>query len=230
MDERNREACVRYVTDLFASEDDVLARLRREAVGAGLPQISIDADEGKLLQVLLRAVGAHRVVELGTLGGYSAIWMARALPENGLLITLEREPGRAELARRFIEQAGLAKRVDVRLGAAAELLPEIAEEGPFDAVFIDADKQSYPFYLEWCAANVRAGGLVVADNAFQKGRVLEADATDPDVLGIREFNRRLAGDRRFTSIVVPTRDGTVLGRWAWRHRGSLPYCRCPRLR
>jgi caffeoyl-CoA O-methyltransferase len=210
MDERNREACVRYVAELFAPEDDVLVRLRREALDAGLPQISIDADEGKLLQVLLRAIGAVRVVELGTLGGYSAIWMARALPEDGLLITLEREPDRAELARRFIEQAGLATRVDVRVGAAAELLPEITEEGPFDAVFIDADKQSYPLYLEWCAANVRAGGLVVADNAFQKGRVLEEDATDPDVLGIREFNRRLAGDRRFTSIVVPTRDGIAI--------------------
>jgi predicted O-methyltransferase YrrM len=209
MDERNREACIRYVADLFAPEDDVLARLRREAVDAGLPQISIDADEGRLLQVLLRAVGALRVVELGTLGGYSAIWMARALPEDGLLITLEREPGRAELARRFIERAGLADRVDVRVGAAAELLPEIAEEGPFDAVFIDADKQSYPLYLEWCATNVRPGGLVVADNAFQKGRVLKSDATDPDVLGIREFNRRLAGGR-FTSIVVPTRDGMAI--------------------
>ena len=210
MDERNREACVRYVAELFAPEDDVLARLRREALDAGLPQISIDAEEGKLLQVLLRAIGAVRVVELGTLGGYSAIWMARALPEVGLLITLEREPARAELALRFIEQAGLANRVDVRVGAAAELLPEIAEEGPFDAVFVDADKRSYPLYLEWCAANVRAGGLVVGHNAFQKGRILEDDANDPDVLGIREFNRRLAGDRRFTSIVVPTRDGMAI--------------------
>lgn len=210
MDDRERERCNLYVAELFAAEDRVLEELRLASFQAGLPQISIDRTEGKLLQVLLRAVNARRVLELGTLGGYSAVWMARALPEDGLLITVERDPERAGLARHFVERAGLAERVSVRVGSAAELLPGLVEEGPFDAVFIDADKESYPAYLEWCGANVRAGGLVIADNAFKKGQVLDSQTQDPDVLGIREFNRRLASDQRFTSIVVPMHDGVAI--------------------
>ncbi len=210
MDEQLREACARYVADVFALEDDVLVDLRREMVDAGLPQIHIDASEGRLLQVLLTAVGAKTVIELGTLGGYSAIWMARALPANGRLITLELEPDRAELARRYFKRAGLDDRVEVRVGEALDLLGELAGDGPYDAVFIDADKENYPAYLEWCASHVRSGGLIIGDNAFKSGSVLDSGTSDPGVRGIREFNRRLAADPRFTSIVVPMRDGVAI--------------------
>jgi predicted O-methyltransferase YrrM len=210
MDEGVRAACGRYVAELFAPEDEILVDLRREMSEAGLPAIHIDAEEGRLLQVLLRAVGARTVVELGTLGGYSAIWMARALPEDGRLITLELEPERAELARRYFRRAGLEDRIEVRVGDALDTLAELADAGPYDAVFIDADKERYPAYLDWSAANVRAGGLIIADNAFQNGGVVESESQDPRVLAIREFNRRVANDSRFTSIVVPTRDGVAI--------------------
>ena len=210
MDEQLREACARYVAELFATEDDVLTDLRHGMVEAGFPLIHIDAAEGRLLQVLLGAIGARKVIELGTLGGYSAIWMARALPADGRLITLELEPDRAELARRYIGRAGLDDRVEVRVGEALELLEELAEDGPYDAVFIDADKENYPVYLDWCSSNVRSGGLVIGDNAFKSGDVLDSRTSDAGVRGIQEFNRRLATDPRFTSIVVPTRDGVAI--------------------
>ncbi|MGD2152295.1 MAG: O-methyltransferase [Gemmatimonadales bacterium] len=210
MDDFSREACERYVADLFAPEDEVLTELRRAIGEAGLPQIYISAEEGKLLQVLLRAIGARRVLELGTLGGYSAIWMGRALPADGRLITIEKRADRAELAREYISRAGLADRVEVMVGEANRLLEGLSAEAPFDAVFIDADKEGYPRYLEWCADHVRVGGLVIADNALRGGRVLERDSRDPEVVGIQEFNRRVARDPRFTSIVVPTRDGVAI--------------------
>lgn len=210
MDERVRKACVRYVEGLFAPEDAVLSDLRHAMGAVGLPEIYISAEEGRLLQVLLRAIGARRVVELGTLGGYSAVWMARALPESGRLITVERDPARAELARRHIGRAGLESRVEVRVGEALELLDGLAAEGPFDAVFIDADKENYPRYLDWCLNVVRSGGLVIGDNAFQEGEVVDDSAQNAEVRGIREFNRRLASDPRLTSIVVPTRDGVAI--------------------
>jgi predicted O-methyltransferase YrrM len=210
MNEELRQACVQYLADLFAPEDEVLLDLRREILERDMPRISITAEEGRLLQVLLRAIGARRVVELGTLGGYSAIWMARALPPGGQLFTVERDAGRAELARRYVERAGLEDRVTVVHGEAGAALVRLSDSGPFDAVFIDADKESYPAYLEWCGENVRRGGLVIADNAFRSGRVLEVDIEDPGVRGIQEFNRRLARDARYTSIVVPTRDGMAI--------------------
>jgi caffeoyl-CoA O-methyltransferase len=210
VDEKLREACARYVTELFATEDEVLTDLREEIVQAGLPLIHIDAAEGRLLQVLLGAIRARKVIELGTLGGYSAIWMARALPSDGRLITLELESERADLARRFLERAGLEDRVEVRVGVALELLEALAGDGPYDAVFIDADKENYPAYLDWCASNVRSGGLVIGDNAFKSGAVLDSSASDAGVRGIQEFNRRLANDPRFTSIVVPSRDGVAI--------------------
>lgn len=210
MGHNDREACERYVAELFAPEDEVLVELRHAMSEAALPQIYISAEEGKLLQVLLRAIGAKHVLELGTLGGYSAIWIGRALPPGGRLVTIEKRADRAELAREYISRAGLADRVEVMVGEADRLLEELAAQAPFDAAFIDADKQGYPRYLEWCAVHVRPGGLVIADNALKGGRVLERDSRDPEVLGIQEFNRRVARDSRFTSIVVPTRDGVAI--------------------
>lgn len=209
-DPAERVALAAYVRDLFAPEDELLRELREAIAGVELPEIYISPDEGRLLQVLLCAVDARRVVEIGTLGGYSAIWMARALPADGRLITIERKPAAADLARRFIERAGLADRVEVRLGDARQVLPKIAASGPFDLVFIDADKVSYPFYLDWSLEHVRPGGLILADNAYWEGKVLDADSEDPDTVGIREFNRQAATDPRLRSIVVPTRDGVAI--------------------
>jgi caffeoyl-CoA O-methyltransferase len=163
-----------------------------------------------LLQVLLRAVQARRVLEVGTLGGYSAIWMARALPADGRLVTIEAEPAHAAFARRFLERAGVADRVEVREGRALDVLPSLDGER-FDVVFLDADKEPLPTYLEWALRLLRPGGLVVADNALWGGRVVDRAADDPATNGVREFNRRLATDPRVTGIVVPTHDGVAIG-------------------
>lgn len=199
-----------YVGALFAPEDSVLLALREDADRAGLPPIAISADTGRLLQVMLRAVGARRVLEVGTLGGYSALWMARALPPDGRLVTLESEPAHAEFARRHLEAAGVGSKVEIRIGNAVQLLPALDGER-FDLVFLDADKEPLPTYLDWALRLVRPGGAIVADNALWGGRVLDERAADEATLAVREFNRRMATDPRITGIVVPTHDGVAIG-------------------
>lgn len=199
-----------YIAALFAPEDDVLRTLREEADRSGLPPIAIPPETGRLLQVLLRAIGARRVLEVGTLGGYSAIWMARALPADGRILSLEIDPARAEFARRHIARAGFAPAVEVRVGAALQLLPALDGER-FDAVFLDADKEPLPTYFEWALRLLRPGGLVIADNALRGGRVLDAGDEDPDVRGVRELNRKLATDPRVTGLVLPIGDGVAVG-------------------
>ena len=199
-----------YIGALFAPEDALLLALREEADRSGLPPIAISADAGRLLQTLVAAVGARRVLEVGTLGGYSAIWLARALPADGTVLTIERDPAHAAFARRFLDRAGLADRVTVRVGAALDVLPALDGER-FDLVFLDADKAPLPTYLDWALRLLRPGGVVVADNALRGGRVLDPAATDPDTEGVREFNRRLAADPRLVSILVPTHDGVAIG-------------------
>jgi predicted O-methyltransferase YrrM len=199
-----------YLCGLFAREDETLLALREEADRTGLPPIAVSPDAGRLLQVLLKAVGARRVLEVGTLGGYSAIWIARALPDDGRLITLEAEPTHAAFARRFLDRAGVAERVEVREGRALDLLPALDGER-FDAVFLDADKEPLPTYFEWALRLLRPGGLLIADNALWGGRVYDAAENDPRTQGVREFNRRLASDPRVTGIVVPTHDGVAIG-------------------
>jgi caffeoyl-CoA O-methyltransferase len=200
-----------YVEGLFAPEDALLEEIRRESERQGLPAISISAEVGRLLQVLLAANGADRVLEIGTLSGYSAIWMARALPDHGYLLTLEVDPGRAQLARSFVERAGLAHRVDVQIGDATALLPELERAGErFDAIFIDADKESYEAYLDHALALVRPGGLIMADNAFWSGRVLEPEPDEEGTRAVQRFNRRLADDERLLATVVPIRDGLAV--------------------
>jgi len=199
-----------YVTALFAPEDRVLLDLRDEADRSGLPPISIPPDEGRLLQVLLHAVGARRVLEVGTLGGCSAIWMARALPADGRLLSIELEPRHADFARRHLARAGLAERAEVRVGRALEVLPALDGER-FDLIFLDADKDPLPTYLDWALRLVRPGGLIVADSALRGGRVADARAADSATLAVREFNRRFATDPRITGIVVPTHDGVAIG-------------------
>ena len=199
-----------YIESLFAPEDSILATLREEADRTGLPPIAVSADEGRLLQVLLTAIGARRVLEIGTLGGYSAIWMARALPPDGTLLSLEIEPAHAEFARRHIARAGLADRVEVRVGRALDLLPALDGER-FDAVFIDADKQPLATYYEWALRLLRRGGLVIADNALWGGKVFDERVQDDRTVAIRELNRRMAEDPRVVSIIVPTHDGVAIG-------------------
>ena len=199
-----------YIESLFAPEDPILATLREEADRTGLPPISVSADEGRLLQVLLTAIGARNVLEIGTLGGYSAIWMARALPPDGRLLSLEIEPAHADFARRHVARAGLADRVEVRVGRALDLLPALDGER-FDAVFIDADKQPLATYYEWALRLLRRGGLVIADNALWGGKVFDERVQDERTVAIRDLNRRMADDPRVTSIIVPTHDGVAIG-------------------
>ncbi len=198
-----------YIAGLFGAEDELLASLREEADRTGLPPIAISADEGRLLQVLLTAIGARRVLEVGTLGGYSAICMARALPAEGELISIDINEQHAAFARRYIERAALRSRVEVRVGRALDVLPSL-DGHRFDAMFIDADKEPLPTYFEWALRLVRSGGLIIGDNALWGGRVYEADDNDERTRGVREFNRRMASDPRVTGIIVPTHDGVAI--------------------
>jgi caffeoyl-CoA O-methyltransferase len=197
-----------YNTGLFNPEDELLASLREEAERAGLPSIAISADEGRLLQILLTAINARHVLELGTLGGYSAICMARVLPPDGRLLSIEINDQHAAFARRYIDRAGLSDRIDVRLGRALDMLPSLDGE-KYDAMFLDADKEPLPTYFEWALRLVRPGGLIIGDNALWGGRVY--DGTDDDrTRGVREFNRRMATDPRVLGIIVPTHDGVAV--------------------
>jgi caffeoyl-CoA O-methyltransferase len=198
-----------YIVGLFGAEDDILASLREEADRAGLPPIAISADEGRLLQVLLTSIGARRVLEVGTLGGYSAICMARALPPAGRLLSVEINDQHAAFARRYIQRAGLADRVEVRVGRALDVLPSLDGER-FDAIFLDADKEPLPTYFEWALRLVRPGGLIIADNALWGGRVYDGEQPDDKTRGVREFNRRMATDARVLGIIVPTHDGVAI--------------------
>ncbi|GLY73191.1 O-methyltransferase [Actinoallomurus iriomotensis] len=173
---------------------------------AGLPRIAVPPNQGKVLWFLARLQGARRILEVGTLGGYSTIWLARALPEDGRLITLEADPGHAAVARGNIEHAGLAKVVEVRLGPALETLPEIAAEGlgPFDMVFVDADKSAGADYFAWAVELSRPGTLIVVDNVVRRGEVVAPGNDDPDVLGVRRLADAVAADPRVTGVALQT--------------------------
>lgn len=197
-----------YISALFGGEDAVLESIRETMDASGLPAIEVEPENGRLLQFLLVVAGARRVAEIGTLAGYSGIWLARALPEDGRLITLEKDPERAEIARESFAQAGLADRVSVRVGEAPGGLHALSADGPFDAVFIDADKARYPAYLDWALENLRPGGLVLAHNAFMYGAVIDpARQEDADVRGMRAFNQRLSDDPRLLGVIIPIGDG-----------------------
>jgi predicted O-methyltransferase YrrM len=192
-----------YVAGLFAPPDEALV----EALGAsereGLPSINVSATEGKLLQMLVWISGARRVLEIGTLGGYSAIHFARALPEDGTLISLELDEHHAEVARENVERAGQSEKVEIRVGHARRSLNELVENGeePFDIIFIDADKEGYPEYLGWSLRLSRPGTLILGDNAIREGSVIVPD--DPSSHAMREFTEKLAEDPRLSAIVLP---------------------------
>lgn len=194
----------RYIEKLLAPADAALQETLRATAEAGMPAIAVSAPQGKLLMILAQTLGARRILEIGTLGGYSTIWLARGLAPGGRLITLEADAKHAEVARRNIALAGLGEVVDVRLGRAIETLPELTGEAPFDLIFIDADKVSYPEYFSWAVKLSRAGSLIVADNVVRKGAVIDADSRDENVQGVRRFHELVAADRRVTATVIQT--------------------------
>lgn len=192
-----------YIEGLFAPPDEALERALRRSEEAGLPEIQVSLNQGKLLRLLAEISGARRVLEIGTLGGYSAIHFARGLPDNGILISLELDEHHAQVARDNIEYAGLSGRVEILVGEARELLAAMVESGttPFDLIFIDADKEGYPEYLEWSLKLSRPGSLILADNAIRGGGVLKPD--DDSMRATREFNASLAKHPRLSGIVLP---------------------------
>jgi predicted O-methyltransferase YrrM len=192
-----------YIEEMFAPQDEALEAALREMRRAGLPQIQVSPNEAKLLQLLAEMVGARRILEVGTLGGYSAIHFGRALPEDGTLISLEIDERHAEVARKNVERAGLSSKVEIRVGDARELLARITEnaEGPFDVVFIDADKEGYPEYLGWALKLTRPGSLILGDNTIRGGSIL--DPRDDSARATSEFNERIAGDPRLSAVLLP---------------------------
>ena len=197
-----------YFGGLLAPVDEVLEAALAANHMAGLPPISVTALQGKFLDFLVRVSGARRVLEIGTLGGYSSIWLARALPVGGKLITLELDPHHAEVARGNLKRARLLDRVEIRVAPAVDSLAALARESAgatgFDLIFIDADKQSYPQYLAWSLKLARIGTVIVADNVVRQGKVIDPKSRDANVQGVRRFTEMLAADGRLSSTVLQT--------------------------
>jgi caffeoyl-CoA O-methyltransferase len=198
------ESVDHYISNLLAQEDEALIAATQSLEAAGMPAISVSPNQGKLLQVLALLCNAKNILELGTLAGYSTIWMARALPKEGQLITLEYDPKHAEVAQKNIERAGLASQVDIRVGKALDILPQLYEEkaGPFDMIFIDADKPPYAEYFQWALRLSRPGTLIVADNVIRDGQVLDANPADDRVVGAQRFNNVLGASDAVTATIV----------------------------
>ncbi|HXC45694.1 MAG TPA: O-methyltransferase [Solirubrobacteraceae bacterium] len=213
-----------YMVEHLLSPTPYLEAALAANEAAGLPPIAITPNQGKLLELLARIHGARSILELGTLGGYSTIWLARALPQDGRLITLERDPDYARLAGANIANAGFADMVQVRVGPALQTLPELHSEGagPFDLIFIDADKQNYPGYLEWSLELSRVGTVIIGDNVVRAGAILDPDAETPDfgdggvAAGVRRFYEMLAHEPRVSATAIQTvgakgHDGFAVG-------------------
>ncbi|MFE2478969.1 class I SAM-dependent methyltransferase [Streptomyces sp. NPDC059389] len=196
-----------YFDGLLVEEDDALLAANADAAAAGLPAHQVAPNQGKLLHLLARIRGARTVLEIGTLGGYSTIWLARALPAGGRLVTLEADPRCADVAAANITRAGLANVVDIRRGRAVDLLPELTDLAPFDLVFIDADKPSNPDYLKWALELTRPGSVIIGDNVVRDGAVVDPDSTDPRVQGVRRFTELIAEHPRLTATALQTVGG-----------------------
>jgi len=196
----------RYISDSLVHSDAALETALTASDAAGLPSINVAPNHGKLLHMLALMVGARRILEIGTLGGYSAIWMARALPEGGRLVTLEADPKHAALAHRNIDAAGVGPVVDIQIGKALDLLPALATASrePFDLIFIDADKTNTVPYFDWALKLARPGSLIVVDNVVRKGAVADPTSADKDVQGMRRFYARLADERRVVATAIQT--------------------------
>lgn len=193
-----------FLVDALAGHDEGLEAALSAQRAAGLPDIEVTATAGKFLNLLARITGARRVLEIGTLGGYSTIWLARAVGEGGEVVTVEAEPGNAAVARASIDAAGVGDRVAIRIGRGADVLPTLEGGEPFDLVFIDADKESNTIYLDWAARLGRPGTVVVLDNIGREGEIVRDDTTDPRVIGTRDGLRMLAHDRRFDATALQT--------------------------
>ncbi len=196
----------RFISDLLIPSDPALEAALRASTEAGLPAIHVSPPLGKLLHLLAKVRGARTILEIGTLGGYSTIWLARALPAGGRLITLEADPKYAEVARANIALAGLAATVELRVGKALDLLPRLATEkrGPFDFIFIDADKPAAPEYFAWALKLSRVGSLIITDNVVRKGALAHANSADPAVRGMRRFHEAVAAERRVSATTIQT--------------------------
>lgn len=196
----------RYICETIPHNDAALDAVAKANAAAGLPAIDVSAPQGKLLDVLALAVGAKRVLEIGTLGGYSTIWMARALPADGQVVTLEFSPKHAEVARKNLDAAGVGGKVEIRIGAAAESLEKMAAEGvaPFDLIFIDADKKNNPVYVQWALKLARKGTVIIVDNVIRSGGVLDAKTDDADVRGTRAMFELVGKEPRLTATAVQT--------------------------
>ena len=195
-----------YFSESLLPSDPILESALEASVAAGLPAISVSPNQGKLLQMLAQIVGAHSILEIGTLGGYSTTWMARGLRAGGRLITLEVDPKHAEVAQLNISRAGLRDVVEVRIGNAVEILPQLSAErrGPFDLIFIDADKPNIPTYFEWALKLSRPGTLIIVDNVVRDGAVIDPDSNDPSVQGVRRFIELLGAESRASGTVIQT--------------------------
>ena len=206
MNQEQWTAVDQYLCDVLVASDPALDAATAARAAARLPSHDVSPNEGKLLHLLARMQGARAILEIGTLAGYSTIWLARALPPGGRLVTLEADPRHADLARANLARAGLAGIVDVRVGPALGTLPRLAAEGmgPFDFVFIDADKRNNPGYLEWSLKLSRPGTLIVADNVVRGGTVADPTTADPDAQGVRRFNALIAADPRLAATAIQT--------------------------
>ena len=206
MDQKFFETVDLYVSNLLAPEDEALKAVLPSIDEAGMPQISVSANQGKFLHVLALLSRAKKILEIGTLAGYSTIWMARALPPGGRLITIEFDPKHAGVAKKNITRAGLASRVDIRIGKALDILPQLETEkaGPFDMVFIDADKPPYAEYFQWAIKLAHPGTLIVADNVIREGKVIDPKHSDEMVQGAQRFNRMLAANSSVTATIIQT--------------------------
>ena len=207
-------ALAAWAESVYRPEDEVLREIRERSAAAGLPPIQVGRFDGLHLEVLARACGARRAVEIGTLGGYSGVCLLRGMGEGGFLHTFELEPRHAEVARESFRRAGVERRVEVHVGSALERLADVARLAPFDLVFVDADKVGYPAYLAWAEDHLRVGGIVLADNTFGFGHVHEARPAgeSPEAMAaLRRFSERLAGGGRFRATMLPTAEGLSLG-------------------
>lgn len=206
----DRNAVQRYITDLFAQQDSALIQALEDSPKKGLPAISVRPEEGRFLQVLVRSCGALKALEIGTLGGYSGIWIARGLAPGGRLITLEQDAHHASVAGEHFAAAGVAGQVEIRYGNAHDLLPSLEPLAPFDFVFIDAEKPGYPAYFDWALEHTRLGGVITAHNALRDGKVADPHDTEEYTLVMRAFNRRVAQEPRVLSTIYPAGDGTLV--------------------
>jgi len=196
----------RYFGDRLAPHDEALTACMETNREAGLPSIDVPSLLGKYLDLMVRISGARRVLEIGTLGGYSTIWLARAVPPGGKVVTLEIDPRNAEIARKNLERARVLDRVEIMVGPAMDTLRTFSESGadPFDLIFIDADKKSIPQYLEWSMKLSRPGTVILVDNVVRDGKVLDADSRDPDIQGVRRMTEMMAAHPRLSATAIPT--------------------------